>query len=534
MASPTSSAGLRTTISSFGSETSISVTPTIETPKRAETATVCQTALSEIPAKATLVDDFWLVVGDHEDDLNKPTADDPRPLRAQLSEIGQAKGLNVRFLSIETFMALDPGNAPRSLAIGLLAHGTATADGHKMADKTGNLYLSTQLMEQGRRLGAVAQSVWSCGIGIAANDIAADPILMSRPGALYDIRGGRKVSSTSQDIAEIRDMVTYYAECKAQGVCPANVEIYLQSQLRSANCLRLVSPPPASAAGPGTIGHFPGPRGRALGEGLSIRDRLKPASAEDAAVARFALPSHIKPRTQTQTERLLRQRIMRGDVESVRILIGRPGVDINGHIACQSIPLHLAVGFRQVDIIKELFKVQGMDINARNQEGLTPLSIACQQGSVEVVRALIQATDADGTRMNLNIDAQIASGYTPLYLAAYAGHAAVVAELLQVPGVNVNAPLRFGQTALLAACRHGHAQVVQELLKSEDISGEAEDIVRPAMLEALKKGHNKVVEAILTAPELAKHIDYLSGELERSSQEIKASNLKTPYLPSQS
>lgn len=54
------------------------------------------------------------------------------------------------------------------------------------------------------------------------------------------------------------------------------------------------------------------------------------------------------------------------------------------------------------------------------------------------------------------------------------------------------------------------------------------------MREAFKKGHNKVVEAILTAPELAKHIDYLSGELERSSQEIKASNVQNPYFPSQS
>lgn len=276
------------------------------------------------------------------------------------------------------------------------------------------------------------------------------------------------------------------------------------------------------------------PRGRALDEGLAIKDRLKTASADDAAVARFGLSSRIKPRTQAETERLLRQRIFRGDVESVRILVSRPGIDINGHIACQSIPLHLAVGFRQVDIMKELFKVRGIDINPRNQEGLTPLSIASQMGDADAVRTLVQASDADGKKLRLDVNARIASGYTPLSLAAIAGHAAVVAELLQVPGMNVNAPLRFGQTALLAACRHGHAQVVQELLKSEEISGEAEEIVWPAMREAFKKGHNKVVEAILAAPELAKHIDYLSGELERSSQEIKASNVQNPYFPSQS
>lgn len=125
---------------------------------------------------------------------------------------------------------------------------------------------------------------------------------MSVPGALYDLRGGKQASSTNQDVAEIRNMVAYYADCKEQGVCPANVEIYLQSQLRSANCLRLVSPPPAGATGPGTIGHFPGPKGPALADGMSIRDRLQPASADDVAIARFNFATPVKPRTQAEIE----------------------------------------------------------------------------------------------------------------------------------------------------------------------------------------------------------------------------------------
>ena len=471
--------------------------------------------MSWAPAPTTLVNDFWLVLGDHEDDLDKPTADDPRPLRRQLTEIGQAKGLNVRFLSIEAFMAMDPADARRSFAIGMLAHGTATPAGHKMAGKQGKLYPAAQLMEQGRSLGAVAQSVWSCKIGIAATDIAANTVLMSEPGALYDLRGGRQVSSTSQDIVEIRDMVAYYADCKEQGVCPANVEIYLQSQLRSANCMRLVSPPVAGAGGSGTVGHFPGPKGRALDDGMSIRDRLKPASADDAALARFDFSSHVRPRTRAETEHLLRQRIYRGDVESVRILIGRPGMDIHKHIAGESIPLHLAVGLRHVGVMKELFNVPGIDINARNQEGNTPLSIASHLGFADVVRALVQAKDADGNRMNVDGNARNAGGHPPLFLAAFGGHAAVVAELLQVPEIEVNARLRHGQTALLAACRRGHAEVVQELLKSKEISGEVEEIVLPAMLEACKYDHINVVAAFTTAPELEEHSNCLSEALQK-------------------
>ena len=511
LASPTSSAGMRMTGSpSPCAPLPFPVTPDIDALEKGPTATLF--------APTTLVNDFWLVFGDHEDDLDKPTADDPRPLRVQLTAIGQAKGLNVRFLSIEAFMALKPGDAPQSLAIGLLAHGTETAAGHKMAGRTGHLYLTTQLMEQGRALSAVAQSVWSCKVGIAADDVAASPALMREPGALYDLRGGRQVSSTNQDVAEIRDMVAYYADCKEQGVCPANVEIYLQSQLRSANCLRLVSPPSTGTAGPGTIGHFPGPKGRALLDGMSIRDRLQPASADDAAIARFNFSSPVMPRTQAGTEYVLRQRIFRGDAASVRILVRQPGMDINAHIVCESIPLHLAVGFRQVAVMEELFKVPGVDINVRNQQGHTPLSIACHLGYAEVVRTLVKATDADGKRMNVDVNAPNAAGYAPLYLAAFAGHASVVAELLQVPEIVANARLRFAQTALLAACRRGHAEVVQELLKSNEISGAVEDIVLPAMLEACKHGHLNVAAAIIYAPGLEGHSNYLIQELVKFRQ----------------
>lgn len=174
--------------------------------------------------------------------------------------------------------------------------------------------------------------------------------------------------------------------------------------------------------------------------------------------------------------------------------------------------------------MKELFNVQGLDINVRNQEGNTPLSNACHAGYAEVVRTLARATDADGNRMNLDVNAQNRSGYTPLYLAAYAGHAAVVAELLHLPGIDVNVRVRYGQTALLATARRGHAEAARALLKSKEISDAVDEIVLPGLLEACKFKRFNVVAAILTAPELAGHRDYLSEELMKFSLQVKELN----------
>lgn len=513
MTTPISPAGARPLVPSFPSTpASVSGTPDTDPSAIADTAPVCQASVSGVSAPTALVNDFWIVVGENIDEFDPSTPGNPRPLRAELTAIGQAKGLTVRILSIEDFLALEDKDAPAFLSIGILGHGVASETGHVIEGKN-RLYPTTLLMEHGRKLGAVAQAVWACEVGVEAATIAANPALMAKPDALYDLRGGKEPSFKPQSIVELRNMVSYYADCKEQNVCPANVEMYLQSQLRSANCLRLVSPPLPGVSEPGTIGHFPGPKGASLNDGVSIKDRLKPASADDPAIARFPFSAQIQLRTRNEMQDLLFQRVFRGDAASVRTLAEKPGIDINARSRSGLTPLHMAATYGNAKVVEILLKIRGMDIDARTGTGDTPLAIACQAGHLELARMLVQAKDADGNSMPPDGNSANKMGYRPLHLAALGGHADIVRELMQLPGMDVTARNRMGQTALLAACRNGHAAVVGELLKADEIAGDVEQYVLPAMMEACTRSHIDVMLAILNAPGLASHKPYLASKL---------------------
>jgi cytohesin len=72
----------------------------------------------------------------------------------------------------------------------------------------------------------------------------------------------------------------------------------------------------------------------------------------------------------------------------------------------------------------------GADVNAKDEEGLTPLHLAAGRGHKKIVELLI-AKDAD-------VNAKLAvEGETPLHLAAWDGHKEI-AELLIAKGADVN------------------------------------------------------------------------------------------------
>ena len=63
------------------------------------------------------------------------------------------------------------------------------------------------------------------------------------------------------------------------------------------------------------------------------------------------------------------------------------------------------------------------------------------------------------------VDAKNDDGWTPLILAARFGHATIVKNLIE-NGADVNATTNFGETALFKAVDNGHVNVVEELIKN--------------------------------------------------------------------
>ena len=100
---------------------------------------------------------------------------------------------------------------------------------------------------------------------------------------------------------------------------------------------------------------------------------------------------------------------------------------------------------------------QGLNINVRDKNGLTPLMVAVDKGHVDVVNELIKL-DAD-------VNQSWKDGGTPLYIAAQQGHKKII-EILLAAKVDVNKAIYDGATPLYIAAQNGHKDIVEQLLEA--------------------------------------------------------------------
>ncbi|MFC1792773.1 ankyrin repeat domain-containing protein [Planctomycetota bacterium] len=133
----------------------------------------------------------------------------------------------------------------------------------------------------------------------------------------------------------------------------------------------------------------------------------------------------------------------RGQTEVVNIL--------RRHGALET--LHGAAASGDEEEVKRLV-AQGADLNARNQNGQTPLHLALKHGWGTVF-LISQGAD---------VNAKDQAGRTPLMMAAIRGREHL-AEVLIVQGADVNAKANKGETALSLAKENGKANIVELLLK---------------------------------------------------------------------
>ncbi|CZR60693.1 uncharacterized protein PAC_10589 [Phialocephala subalpina] len=125
--------------------------------------------------------------------------------------------------------------------------------------------------------------------------------------------------------------------------------------------------------------------------------------------------------------------------------------------------LHLASLFGLQGVVGRLLVTQGIDVNAADSGGRTPLSEAICAGHDTVVGQLLGVPGID-------VNAADSDGETPLYVAAERGYAAIVSRLLATPGIDVNAAMPSGRTPLIQATFNGHALVVGQLLAAPGIN----------------------------------------------------------------
>ena len=77
-----------------------------------------------------------------------------------------------------------------------------------------------------------------------------------------------------------------------------------------------------------------------------------------------------------------------GCLETMRLLVDHPDVDVNDKNGRGNTALHLAVDANQVDVIRFLKTRPNLDVEATNQVGETPLMMAIASGRTLAAEAL--------------------------------------------------------------------------------------------------------------------------------------------------
>ena len=154
-------------------------------------------------------------------------------------------------------------------------------------------------------------------------------------------------------------------------------------------------------------------------------------------------------------------------------------------LALQSPSLADAVVSSPVAVVRDLV-ARGVDVNEKDEEGVTPLMRAASAGRGEVVSVLV----ASGAE----VDAKTNGGVTPLMMAALGGYADAVAPLLAK--ANPNAKDNQGRTALMAAATSGNAAVVDALIAAGAEIAAADAAGSTALTYASAEGKAAVIVAL--------------------------------------
>jgi ankyrin repeat protein len=126
--------------------------------------------------------------------------------------------------------------------------------------------------------------------------------------------------------------------------------------------------------------------------------------------------------------------------------------------------LHVAAERRYDDIVTFLLRHPGIDVNASDPEGQTPLSCATESCAEEAVRMLL-------THKAIDVNPRIAIWKrTPLIMAVERGYDVIVNTLLRHPNIDVNALDVVGWTPLSCAAHRGRNEITGMLLEHKAIN----------------------------------------------------------------
>lgn len=165
---------------------------------------------------------------------------------------------------------------------------------------------------------------------------------------------------------------------------------------------------------------------------------------------------------QTQFPSLFTEATGAGDWPLVRLMLRRPGVDVNAGPPQWPAPLVIACTYNSPVIARELLNAPGILVNAHGREGMTALMAAAVHGRPSILRMLL-------AEPSMELNAKCDMGWTALAYAFRGGNVEVVRTLLDVEGIDLAATDTRGRTLLMIAVRCDVKEIVDLLLQRDEV-----------------------------------------------------------------
>ncbi|XP_061648535.1 ankyrin repeat domain-containing protein 50 [Phyllopteryx taeniolatus] len=144
-----------------------------------------------------------------------------------------------------------------------------------------------------------------------------------------------------------------------------------------------------------------------------------------------------------------------------------------------------------------LLLTRGSEPLLSDHQGQTPLTLACRQGHLDVLKVLLDWVRTQDMRTAARmLEHADNDGWTALRSAAWGGHSEAVRLLLDA-GANVDGCDAEGRTALRAAAWGGHEETVLILLDYRAQVDKADCKGRTPLIASAYMGHHEVVEVLL-------------------------------------
>jgi ankyrin repeat protein len=177
-----------------------------------------------------------------------------------------------------------------------------------------------------------------------------------------------------------------------------------------------------------------------------------------------------------------------GDLVRIRALV-KAGADINALDYTGATPLMWACGTSHEDAAHLLLDLGADGTIRKDKYGTSALHFACHEGFVSVIRRLVE--------MGADINALDNNGSTPLVIACISGHEAAAFLLLHLGADGKTWKDGDGRSALYWACMEGLVSVIRRLVDmGADINQQDNDGITP-LIWACESGKEAMAHLLL-------------------------------------